>query len=134
MFGDESRSGGGRAPAIAQRFRDMHPADTLDTRQIRDGPGDAQHPGVAACGHARRFGCLSEQAAAGLVRRGDRVEQRAVRFRIGTRRLSGIARGLNRAGGGDPCGDLGRSFLGRRQDEVGGTDRGDFDMQVDAVA
>ncbi|PAV66404.1 hypothetical protein WR25_15785 [Diploscapter pachys] len=101
--------------------------------QIGDGARDAQHAGVATRRHTRRFGGLREQAAAGFVGGCDRVEQRAVRLGVGPRRLPRIACALDRAGGRDARGDLGRSFLGRRQDEVGGADRSNLDMQVDAV-
>jgi hypothetical protein len=45
----------------------------------------------------------------------------------------GITLELDVASGGNTCGDFGRAFGRRRQDQVGGGHRRDFDAQVDAI-
>jgi hypothetical protein len=111
----------------------MHAADAIGLRQIGDRPGDAQDAGIAARRQPHRFGCLREQGSSGIVGRGHRLQQVAVDLGIGPRSVTGVAGGLDRARGGDPRRDLGRSFGRRRQDEVGGADRLDFDVEVDPV-
>ena len=81
--------------------------------QVGDGARDAQHAGVATRGHAGRFGGLRQQAAAGFVRRCDRVERRTVRLGVRPRRLPRITRTLDRAGGGDARGVRWCRFFGQ---------------------
>ena len=68
-------------------------------------------PGRAACGPA------SSGVATALEQRRRRPRHWCAR------RVTGVARGLDRARRRDPRGDLGRAFGRRRQDEVGGADR-----------
>ena len=68
---------------IAQRLRDMDAPYPLTARQIGNRPRHAENAGIATCGQPHRFCRLRKQLAAGLVGRGDRLEQIAVDLRIG---------------------------------------------------
>ncbi len=71
-----------------------------------------------------------------MVWGGDVLEQPAVAIGVGAgfgvleRRE---AFGLDRPRRGNAGANLGTSFRGRRQHEIGGTDRGHLDLQIDAV-
>jgi hypothetical protein len=73
----------------------------------------------ASRGEAHRLGGLGEEAAAGFVGPRHRLEPLAVDLRVGTDALPFVACGLDGPGRGDPAGDLGRAFRGRRKDEIG---------------
>lgn len=97
----------------------MHPAHRLRAAEVCDRAGDSQHPRIAARGQAHRFGGAGEELARGFVGGGEALQRLAVDLGIGAGLDIGIALGLERAGGGDPCRDLLRSFGGRGQGQVG---------------
>ena len=85
----------------------------MDTRnhvlpgKISNRSGDAQNAGIAPRSEPHYLRSLREQFASGFVGRGDPFEQFTVCLSIGTRAVLFIARGLDGARCGNPCGNGG---------------------------
>lgn len=133
MAGKRIRSVPRWLAAVAERFGDVDAADCLAVREVGDGTADAEDPGIAAGRQPHRFRGLGEKPSAGFVGRGDGIEQCAIRLRIRADRVVAVTVGLDRPGRGNAGGDFGRAFGRWRQDQVGGADRLDVDVQVDPV-
>ena len=91
---------------------------------------------VSARREPHRIGGIAQEGQARSLGLRHLFEGRAVRGGIGAHVRQSerrVARGLDVARPGDARGDLGTAFGRRRQDQVGGAHRRDFDVQIDAV-
>jgi len=108
-------------------------AHGLASGEVGYRPRHPQYPRIAARRQPHRFAGLCEQALAGFVWGGMRLEQFAVEFGIAAPCSAAQSFGLHLPRRQYPRGDLFGAFRWRRQDKVGGADRLNLDMQVDAV-
>lgn len=111
----------------------MNPPHLVRSRQIGDRPAGSQDPRVAPRGQPHGFGSLHKQPPSGFVRSGVGFEQVGVEFGVGACLRALQARRLYLTRPGDAGGDFGASFGRRRQGEIGGADRIDFDVKVDPI-
>ena len=111
----------------------MDAADLIGAGEISDGACDTQDTMEASCRQAHRCGRVGQELAPGIVRSPDTVEQLPIRLGIGPYTRPAIAVGLNLARRRHPSRDLGASFGGRRQGQIGGGDTLHVDMQIDPV-
>jgi len=118
---------------ITQGFGNVEARDRFARGQIGKRPGDPQYAIVATRRQPQRFGSLGEKLAPRIIGRCGGLEQLAIGFGIGARRMAGVARRLDGAGRRYPCRDIGRGFRWWRQCEIGSTDRRDIDMEIDAI-
>ena len=125
--------GAWRLPPVAQRLGDVDAPDALCAREIGDGSRHAQGSRVTSRGQPHGSRGLHQQCTPRLVRPGEGLQRIAFEFRIGARTASVRPAGLYRTGAGHAGADLAASLGRRRQGEVGGADRIDFDMQVDPI-
>ena len=127
---------GGKLLAVAQRFDDVHAADTVLAIEISQGTGDAQHAVIAARRQHQLVGSLLQDPQAGIVGRGDRIEDLAVG--LGIRRQ--MRHTQPRETGAlavtrlcHPCRDLGAAFRGRGPHQIGGAHRAELDLDIETV-
>ena len=108
-----------RLPSIAERLRDMNPADLACAGKIGDCAGDPKDSVESARRKTHRRGGVGEQLTARLVGRGHFVQQLAVRFGVGPDATAVVALRLDGARRGHPPRHLLAAFGRWRQGQVG---------------
>jgi hypothetical protein len=93
----------------------------------------AQHPVIAARRQPHPLRRVGQEFRSRRIGTGCLVQHLAFRLRIGAQAVGRIARALDVARRGDSGGDFGIAFGGGRQGQIAGGDRGDLDMDIDAV-
>lgn len=111
----------------------MDPPDIGRPGEIGDRPRDPEHAGIAARRQPHRLGRLGQQGAPGIVGSSHRLEQIAIGLGIGAGGFVGVTPRLDLPRRHDAPRDFRRSLGGWWQNEIGGADRLNLDVQVDAI-